>query len=516
MDTSLRRAGEHPGARTLPIGLTGVLVAIGALLRVAQYLSNRSLFLDEACLAMNVLNRSFAGLLRPLDLMQVSPAGFLLLEKLSVRLFGESEYALRLVPLVAGLASLLLFQRVARRCLPPSAVAAAVGLFALSGPLIDYSSTVKQYSLDVAITLLLLDAALRVRAEVAGWRPVAMLAALGAIAIWFSHPAVFVLAGLGTTLAVSAFFRGERSRARLLAGTALLWLGSFAALWAVSLRATTNNSTMAAQWAFGFPRSSTDILWPARVVGGLFEYAAGPSFRGLGLLALLVGCLVLARTGRETLALLTAPFLVTLLAGAIHRYPFADRLLLFLLPFLLLLVGGGAERVREALGRSAPAAGAVWLTLLFFHPVRDAATALARPRTREEMRPVLAEVLQKRQPDDRIYVYHSATCGFLYYSRRFGIHSEEATFGAPTTADWNVYRRELEGLRGGGRTWVLFSHVFEEGGANEEKLFLFFLDGIGRRLDALHAPGAAAYLYDMSGQSGNDEKERASVMSSKS
>ena len=49
---------------------------------------------DEAFIALNIRGRSFVELLAPLDLNQVAPLGFLLLEKLAVRLLGGSLVAL--------------------------------------------------------------------------------------------------------------------------------------------------------------------------------------------------------------------------------------------------------------------------------------------------------------------------------------------------------------------------------------------------------------------------------------
>ena len=98
-----------------------LLLVIGAVLRAAPFLLDRSLWLDEAKLALNVLERSPAQLFGPLDYGQAAPVGFLLLEKQAVAAFGEGERALRLVPLLAGVASLWLFFVVARRWLSPAA-----------------------------------------------------------------------------------------------------------------------------------------------------------------------------------------------------------------------------------------------------------------------------------------------------------------------------------------------------------------------------------------------------------
>src|SRR5689334_23171439 len=84
-------------------------VLFGALVRLVQYASNRSLWSDEAMLALNIVDRSYLELLKPLDYNQAAPPLFLWLEKLAVQLLGNNEYALRLVPLTAGLIALAAF-----------------------------------------------------------------------------------------------------------------------------------------------------------------------------------------------------------------------------------------------------------------------------------------------------------------------------------------------------------------------------------------------------------------------
>ena len=77
-------------------------------------LHNRSLWADEAVLALNIVNRSYWELLQPLDYEQGAPVGFLLVEKLAIGVFGNNEYALRLFPLLSGIISLFLFYILAK------------------------------------------------------------------------------------------------------------------------------------------------------------------------------------------------------------------------------------------------------------------------------------------------------------------------------------------------------------------------------------------------------------------
>jgi uncharacterized membrane protein len=128
---------------------------LGVALRVRAYLANRSLWFDEALSALNIVNRRFAELLQPLDYEQAAPFGFLFAERLVVNLIGTSEYALRLFPLLCGIASVFIFWQLARQLLSRVGIVVGLVIFSVSDQLIYYSSEVKPYSTDVAVALLL-------------------------------------------------------------------------------------------------------------------------------------------------------------------------------------------------------------------------------------------------------------------------------------------------------------------------------------------------------------------------
>ena len=87
--------------------LVGLLLLIGVALRCRAYFAGTSLWLDEMLLSRNILELPLGALLtEPLQLDQVAPRGFLLVEKLSVLAFGPTELALRLFPFLCGIASL--------------------------------------------------------------------------------------------------------------------------------------------------------------------------------------------------------------------------------------------------------------------------------------------------------------------------------------------------------------------------------------------------------------------------
>src|SRR5262245_49901841 len=226
-------AGASAVARLSPAGptwlLPALLCALGAALRLWQYGAGASLWADEANLALNIVERPLYRLLGPLDYRQVAPPLWLLLQKAAVTLFGDGEYALRLVPLAGSLAALPLCWHVARRVLLPGlGPPLALGLVATGLPLIFYGAQVKPYATDVAVTLLLLALTLDVCQDNRGRASLVRLGLAGAIAPWLSYPAMLVDAGLLAALALSALLARDWGRLRSLAPVALAWAASIA------------------------------------------------------------------------------------------------------------------------------------------------------------------------------------------------------------------------------------------------------------------------------------------------
>src|SRR5689334_11792537 len=89
-------------------------VALGIALRVAQYAAGRSLWIDEAWLALNLIEKPFSALTGRLDFNQAAPVGFLLVEGALAKLIGYGEKTLRLFPLLCGVASVPSFAWLAR------------------------------------------------------------------------------------------------------------------------------------------------------------------------------------------------------------------------------------------------------------------------------------------------------------------------------------------------------------------------------------------------------------------
>ena len=248
--SSRRDRSVNAGSRRAGVSIstvTALLALAGIVLRLWQYFANSSLWVDEAALARNIVDRSPAGFFSPLDYAQVAPPGFLLIEKGAVALFGNSEWSLRLFPLLCGIASILLVWRIAGWIFDGWAVPYAVGLFALATPLVFFSSQVKQSSSDAAATSAVVCAVLWLYRSPGEAQRVIAVAGLGAIVVWLSQPVVFVLIGAAGALALWVMV--DRRAETIRAGAVVIAVWTLSGAIAVSIAIHNVSVTDHAYWS---------------------------------------------------------------------------------------------------------------------------------------------------------------------------------------------------------------------------------------------------------------------------
>ncbi len=480
-------------------------VLIGVALRLAAYAADRPLWLDEAMIAMNLTDRSVGQLFEPLDRNQTAPVAFLLAGKACVELFGPTERSLRLPAVVASVLGLVAFAVAAVRLLPPWTARLAVLLFALSPTVVNYAAEVKQYSSDAAVAAGLLALAAPLLATLTRGRLVA-LGVGGAAAVWVSHPAVFVLAGVGVVLFVRAVRDKEHRLTVPLVG--LAWLVSFAGVYWVNVRHGTGNEYLADYWAGYFlSLDPSAVPWLSeqwvdffRAVGGY----GGTIFPLAGLAAVLalVGAACLWADGRRaTAGVLLGGFAFTLLASALHKYPFVGRLLLFLVPPAVLLIAHGTAAVSGAVWKRSRAAAVLLVAAVVYAPAVEVARQTRHPFRDEDVPAAVAFVRERWQPGDRIYVYNGGTDvgagpAFEWYTRPERFPPGAVVLGGGHRGDPRGYQAEVGAMAATpGRVWVLFSHQHQ----CEEAWVRAYFDAVGDRGEQFVDPGrgvrASAFGY---------------------
>src|SRR3712207_7471209 len=140
----MEKPGGAPAWGGTLVRATGVVaLAVGAGLRMAHFLGGRSRWLDEAAVALNIVHRPADQLLGQLKVDRIAPLGWPFIENGRLSVWSDFDYAPRLVSILFGVGSLVAFWALARRALAAEAALVALGLFAISPPLILYASMVK-------------------------------------------------------------------------------------------------------------------------------------------------------------------------------------------------------------------------------------------------------------------------------------------------------------------------------------------------------------------------------------
>ena len=484
------------GAVAMTCGrVVSVIIAFGIVVRVAQYLGNHPLWVDEAMLALNIVHKSPFELLGRLEYEQAAPVGFLLVESVLVRALGNSEYVLRLFPLLGGVVSLFLFYAVARRMLSGQGLIAAVALFSISPILVRYSAELKQYSTDVAIALAVLLAAFLWSESHS--RPIVkalLLGISGSICIWFSHTSVFMLAALGIGLTYELVKSGQYRELAFLTLAGVSWLVSFGLNYQIALHALAHDPSYFEYWSRYFapfpPLSASELLWYPESLFAIFKKPLGMEFAGLTCVLFGVGLLSMVLHKTQHWVVLVLPLVVTMLAAILHKYPFSGRLLLFLAPTLIVFVGQGLAELSNISSHARYYTMVILCCVLFYYPSLDAARSLAFPLVyrdnKEGIISVMEYIADRHQEGDVIYVYPWSAPPVKYYADRYKMGKSSYTFGERREA----YLDEIKKLRGNQRVWLIFSHMTN----------VNVLDELGERLDAFETNDRTAtslYLYNL-------------------
>jgi hypothetical protein len=471
-----------------------IALLLGAGLRIGQYLAQRSYWHDEASLVLNIFEKPAAELLGRLDSAQAAPPLFLLIQRGIYVTLGPSELALRLVPLVLGVASLGLFGMLTWRVLPADGAALAAIMFALSDRLIWHATEAKQYSGDVFVALLLLLCVVPPRhrdngdREISAARRLLRAALLASAAVWFSHPVAFMFGGISLALLPGAL--RERRIGTYVAGN-LLFAMSFAGLYLLSIRRQ-QVALLYDYWGDRFVNLSRPLKLPAWLLeqtSQLFNYP----YETAGAVLLVLGVLgawawVTARRW-ELLLAIVVPIALVLLAACLHRYPYGgNRLTLFLAPGLFILAAQGILEVRNHL---LPRIGHAWLAVPVFVVGVGLYHIVFRPPVRAHIRPVVHYVQEHHQAGDAIFTTKMPEFRCYWRGNGTPVHHAEAIDAAG----------EYD------RFWLVASYT---AGRRDRVLgeLIARIEQHAQRRDEYHVPGGTAILFtrEPSGSAAGSER----------
>ncbi len=507
-----------------------ILIAVGIFLRFSHYLANRSFWLDEAWVALDLNHRSLLEIFTSENYIKPVPIGFALMCKMFRQLLGNYEYAFRLFPFLSAIVSLFLYYAFLKRVVSSLTVLLALGLFALCESLIYYAAELKYYSSDVMVTLLLF--LLTVIFEQRGMKDFHMLilAIAGSLALWISHVAVFIFAAIAVTFGFLYWSRKKPKQLYKFLLIQSLWLVNFIIMYLVTFSKIESYHGLKKMWDVGFWPSPLWSLesaaWLKNALLGLLKDPAGLQFPLLGAFLFVLGFFHFLKTRCDRCLMLAIPILLVLVASVFRKYPFSGRVLVFLVPIVLLFIAEGITFIIEK-KRKDYILAMLLVVLVFFYPIKNGLYYLRHPHVREDIRPVMLYLKERQQEGDSLYLNASARYAYWYYlqyyhfensSKLEGVFTDELAYDDTGPFSYwfpvvsyhfnimdyplveflpgEVMRSVTEDFirfQGPPRVWVLFTHC-------EPSLQQFILNGLhhtGQKIDEFHSEGVVLYLFDL-------------------
>ncbi|GGF10338.1 glycosyltransferase family 39 protein [Hymenobacter cavernae] len=476
--------GVVPAGRTVWWWLALGAVLVGVTLRVWQWWLGTSFFIDELAVIHNLVSRPVGALVStPLDEAQVAPPLFLVVEQACLKVFGSSELSLRLPPLLASLAALLLLWAVARHVLDARMVPLALLTFAVGFTFVHYSNQVKQYASDTTVSLLVLWLALRlrdVRAPSARFWVAAALA--GLVLPFYSQASLMFFAGCGAALLLLAFLDLGRPRLRATLAVVGAWaVGSLLSLvLAKQTLLSTDQAFMHYFWREGMLPLTGRL--PVVFAGELAErWANGlgwPHPTSIWVALTFVGVALLWWQQWRVALLLTVPWVLSAAAAVLQQFPLRQRLMDFLVPTLILFVFVAFQTmVRWAWCRSRGLGIAALLACaapVFYSTTRHNLP----PFCVEDAKTLYAQLARVRQPNEAIYAYYGNGQYLRWYGPQYGFSPASYYLGHCYRHEPGAerqYLKEVDAFRGR-QMWLIMMHF----DPYEEKDLTAYLSTIGR------------------------------------
>lgn len=482
-----------------------VAVALAILLRIGEYLANRTFTWDESAVALSIMREPYLALTQLLYL-QYRPFLFSVAVKALTSTFSTSELTFRFIPLIAGIISVILFYNLSKKILDKRFVWVSVAIFGLSTSLISYSSFLREYSIDVLLYILfyLLLGNYIVVKKALDIKTVLLIGVLGTAAVWLSNPIYFLLATGGAIVQIYFLIRKDYGNFfKFMIPIALWGLGMILNYLIVLRHFSGDNLTLQYFTLDGsFPPSPIysilAIKWFYDSFVYLLSFHLGSIFIP-PLIFFLLGVYALFKKNRLLLFLLISPIVFAFCLSTVKLYPVTGRHMLFAAPMLIVIITAGISKVYEIVKRKMVlvAIFLILLAALFGSEIVSAYKLASLPEEQDNLKTLMTYVRDHKKTGDWIYLYNNTNTPYIYYAPRLGLANLPYIEGRLRTQAFVTYLDDFKTLIGKDRVWVIFTHDYNWGLVDEQAYIVTYLDKIGKRITYYPAGSSALFLYDL-------------------
>ncbi|MDZ7695461.1 MAG: glycosyltransferase family 39 protein [Deltaproteobacteria bacterium] len=421
-------------------------------------------------------------------------------EKAFVLILGKNEFSLRIFPLISFLISIPYFYFLSKKLLNNQMMALmATSIYSITLSLINYSSEVKQYSIDVLLTILIFYYCLTLQLDKN--RSLVILSIIGSVAVWFSNTSIIILFIAGIYLIYS---EGLQNRNFRIAFILVFWIISFFIYYFLFILDHPTKEIMIAYWRDegGFlplnilSKEFYNFLFeiPKSIYSYLLGY--GPFWLIPFVISLTAIVILFKQRQFPLLYFCLAPIVVHVLLSALELYPFKDRLILYITPLIIIIFSIGLYSIFEFINRRIIKLSYLLLIIpvfSIFYPIY-----LKYPIKKEEIKLSLNYINHNINNMDIIYVHYGAFRAFKFYEDiNFITLNNSIIYDNGDRKEDSKYDPKILNLNG--KVWLIFTHPYR---SEEEYILETLLNNGSEILEEKKYKGSSVYYIDTKNRRG--------------
>lgn len=325
-------------SKYLYILVLALILLLGCFLRIRLYILNPGLHHDEANLALNLMNNSFAELFIPLERNQICPPFFMIVSKFIYRFlkFNNcaefSDMLLRTFPLISGISVMFLFPLLLNS-IYKNKLLNIIGtlVLALNKFAVYYSCVFKQYSFELLIAVLIILIFYNLNLSKENFNKNIFLFILLGLSPLLSYSSYFFIIGIAIYLIYS--YLKSKENYILLYLFAVVFPAFIIGLVVILPSYFVNKAFMNTYWHQNFELNFIDFI-------KVFFYPNIYNFNFNYLyisIAIVISCGIMLKENLKLFLIVSFPFIITFLSCYYSMYPAEERLLLFIYPSFIII-----------------------------------------------------------------------------------------------------------------------------------------------------------------------------------
>ncbi len=303
-----------------------LIIFFGIFVRTKVYLLNAPFWVDECMMSHSFIDRNIWGIFNPLDCGQKSPPLFLFCTFIIVKLFGFNEYSFRLIPFLSSISSLIAFYFLLKQFLKNKfCILLGLYLFAISVQSIYYAAEFKSYSLDILVCIILLLSYKYIHLKNLSFKKTILYTFISVIFVLFSYTAGIIIPAMLAAKCIE--------EKKISVNAVLILLGIIGIYIHFRLSDIYTNNFMKSFWF-------NDFFICSRIINSFSFLFNNYTFYFKICFPILfcIGFYTLYKEKNNYLFLFSFLFIIPVITSLIKMYPFENRLVLYMLPILIILI----------------------------------------------------------------------------------------------------------------------------------------------------------------------------------